>query len=315
MSRALNEIGDIGYKNYAIPSEPKDESSDVKISEPYSLWSSGDATVFYPVSKTYEKLPCGVYEFCIQDGMTKFVKIKYSIEDLLVFDGTIGEIVSDIEQFWERQDLFTEYDLTFKRGILLYGAPGCGKSCTIKLVVSDIIKRGGIAVKFTSPNSFIECMRVFRKLQPDTPVVVIMEDLDALMSDWPSRILNLLDGIDSFDKIVYLATTNYPEILEPRIKNRPSRFDRRYEIKTCSKDVRKKYLEHLISKSDKINIDIDQWVLDTKNMSFSHIKELFISVCLFKKDYQESLNILRDMSKKISSESHEGSGIGFRGDL
>ncbi|NJO18646.1 MAG: AAA family ATPase [Thioploca sp.] len=58
-----------------------------------------------------------------------------------------------------------------------------------------------------------------------------MEDLESILkSNNPSTVLNILDGVNSFDNIVFLATTNYPEELESRIKNRPSRFDRRFYI-------------------------------------------------------------------------------------
>jgi len=54
-------------------------------------------------------------------------------------------------------------------------------------------------------------------------------------------VLNLLDGVKQVDNIIYIATTNYPELLEERILNRPSRFDRRFHIGTPSAEVRKFY--------------------------------------------------------------------------
>jgi hypothetical protein len=190
-----------------------------------------------------------------------------------------------------------------------------GKSCATKLIIHDVLKMGGIAVKFENPGTFIECMRTFRQLQPDTEVIVIMEDIEATFRrGGRSQILNILDGIDSFEKVAFLATTNYPELLEPRIKNRPSRFDKRFNIGLPKAKARRQFIEFLLSKSDRIKeLDIDSWVRNTEDMSFAHIKELFISVNLFGRDYQDTLTTLREMSKNVTSENFgdNGRGAGF----
>ena len=243
-----------------------------------------------------------------------FQRINYSAEDLLRFDDSVtDEVVGEIQKFWQKKELFEEYDLPFRRGLLLMGAPGSGKSCCVKLIIHDVIKMGGIAIKFEDVGQFIECVRAFRVIQPDTPIVVIMEDIEAIFQRRRSAILNLLDGIDGFERIAYLATTNYPEVLEPRVKNRPSRFDRRFEIGFPLDSARRQYLNHLLAKSDRVKLDVTQWVKDTSGMSFAHIKELFISVNLFEHGYDEALQILRDMSKKVTSEKYGDNGrVGFQ---
>jgi AAA+ superfamily predicted ATPase len=278
------------------------------------LWSSPDGNLFYPVAETRKTLPPDVYDVWVhQQQGPMFQRINYSIEDLLRFDDSVtDEVVDEIQKFWKRRKLFEEYELPFRRGILLMGPPGGGKSCTVKLIIHDVIKMGGIAIRFGEVENFIECMRSFRSIQPETPVVVVMEDIEAIFNHRRSAILNLLDGIDGFERVAYLATTNYPEVLEPRVKNRPSRFDRRFEIGCPKPKARKQYLEHLLAKSDRVTLDIEKWVRDTSNMSFAHIKELFVSVNLFERKYEDALQVLKDMSKKVSSEKYGDNGrVGF----
>ncbi|MFK5088309.1 AAA family ATPase, partial [Klebsiella pneumoniae] len=78
-----------------------------------------------------------------------------------------------------------------------------------------------------------------------------MEDIDATLEIYnESTVINLLDGVDRVDKIVFLATTNYPEKLGTRIMNRPSRFDKRFKVGYPTDNTRKIYLEHLIQDED-----------------------------------------------------------------
>jgi SpoVK/Ycf46/Vps4 family AAA+-type ATPase len=126
-----------------------------------------------------------------------------------------------------------------------------------------------------------------------------------------------LDGVNQIDKVVYLATTNYPERLGARIINRPSRFDKRFKIGHPNEESRKMYLEHLIGR-DKINnlkIDIDKWVEDTEDFSLAHIKELFTAVVILGDNYEESVETLSEMreASPTSNEDEVRKPIGFIG--
>jgi AAA+ superfamily predicted ATPase len=267
------------------------------------LWSSADDNTFYPVSETCKTLPPDVYTLNLTNMGPVFNRLNYEAQDVIRFEeSVVDDVVNEIQTFWKKEKLFKQFDLPFRRGILLWGPQGSGKTTIVKLVVHDIIKRGGIAIKFTGTEAFTPCMRVLREIQPNTPIIVIMEDLEVLAEYGGSSLLNMLDGIGGYDKMVFLATTNYPEHLDPRMKNRPSRFDRRYEIGYPGENTRKQYFEHLLSKSDKISFNIEQWVKDTNRFSIAHLKELFISVNLFGRKYEDALKDLRDMSKNISSE-------------
>src|SRR5258707_7883419 len=70
-------------------------------------------------------------------------------------------------------------------------------------------------------------MRKFRDVERQRPMVCVFEDIDAIIEqNGDSDLLQWLDGNHQVDKAVNLATTNYPEKLDPRIISRPRRFDR-----------------------------------------------------------------------------------------
>lgn len=190
------------------------------------------------------------------------------------------------------------------------GTAGIRESSTIKIVVKNVIERNGIAIEFSDRSDFINNFRALREVQPDIPVVVLMEDIDEIIRNAnESRILQILDGMENLDKVVFLATTNYPERLGDRFINRPSRFDRRFKIGHPLSESRKMYLDYLFSSSkDKKligKIDIEKWTEDTEGFSISHIKELFVAVCILGESYDETLSILNTMKEESVSSSQD----------
>lgn len=183
-----------------------------------------------------------------------------------------------------------------------------GKSCTIQLIMRDVVERGGVVIKFTHPSLFIEGIRKFREIQPNTPVVVLMEDVDSILEIYnESEVLNILDGVNQIEKCVFLATTNYPEKLGARIINRPSRFDKRFKIPHPSAESRRIYFEYIIGGAEKVKalkIDLDKWVEDTDEFSIAHLKELFTAVVILGDDYDEAIEAL-SLMKEDKPDSHD----------
>jgi hypothetical protein len=290
---------------------------DEDFSKSFVHWTTADGRLFIPAAKTTLILTPGVYEIDSSSSVgIYFERIPIKNEGLVRFPDTNSDIVlSEIQKFWEREAIFDKYGLTYKRGILLYGPPGGGKTSAIQLVMEDVVNREGIVIKFTDPDLFIDGMRILRQIQPHTPVVVIMEDIDATLElHNESEILNILDGVNEVRKTVFLATTNYPDKLGPRIVNRPSRFDKRFRIGYPSEISRQIYFAHLFKDTDckSIGVDIDQWVKDTDKLSIAHLKELFVQVVILGDPYEESLKKLRSMKEHIEDKDYE-TEIGFGG--
>jgi hypothetical protein len=289
---------------YNIPTQTEE-------TDDYQQFSVAPGNIFVPCGKTVKKIPPGVYELIPQNGPPGFQKIPVKTEGLIRFPETnSNEVITEICKFWEQEALFNKYNLVYKRGIILYGPAGVGKSATIQLIIQDVVRRNGIVINFQNPYDFIHGFRIFRKIEPTVPVVVIMEDIDSIIDTYnESDILNILDGVNNVNKVVFLATTNYPRKLGQRIMNRPSRFDRRYRIGYPSDKSRKLYFESLFSKDNLDNFDIKKWVADTDRLSIAHLKELFVSVVILGNDYNDVIRLLQSMKEQVDESEHEGFGF------
>lgn len=284
--------------------------SESEFENDYTQWSKL-GNKYIPTRETVSELVPGLYEINMPNDEVVFERVEINNERLVRFpDSSFEEVINEIKTFWNREELFRSYEISFKRGILLYGKPGTGKSSLLSLIMEDVIDRGGIVVKFENSWIYKKAMRKLRQIQPDIPVVTIMEDLDSLMDNHNrSEILNILDGVSGVDKVVYLATTNYVEKLEERIVNRPSRFDKRVEIGYLNAKSRRVYFEFLfqrvreVGKFDMESVDVEKWVKDTKNLTTSHLHELFVGVVILGKDYNKIIKEIKAMESKLKTKA------------
>jgi chaperone BCS1 len=148
----------------------------------------------------------------------------------------VEEIVADIEMFKNKKQWYVDKGIPYRRGYLLYGEPGGGKTSLCMSIAAhfekniSILNLGGKTLSDNDLQQFIaEC-------NPNS--VLIIEDIDTIFkgreretenSLTMSGLLNALDGaLSGHDRILFM-TTNYKEHLDPALI-RPGRADRHYYI-------------------------------------------------------------------------------------
>lgn len=264
-------------------------------------WTSPNKHTFIPSCPSTGSIPAGAYtiEFSNSTGLY-FNKVNIKTENILQLpEKNVERIISEVKAFWQKKELFEKHGLQYKRGIFMWGPPGSGKTCAIQFCCKQLIEDfGGIIIRFTDANLFVDGMRAFRRIEPERPIIVVMEDMEDIMkSTHESIVLNAIDGGEHLDNVVFLATSNYPGQLGPRIINRPSRFDKRFKVDFPNPDSRRMYLEHMDIGN---NIpDMDKWVRDTDRFSMAHLKELFTAVIILDDEYSEAVNNLTKMRERI----------------
>jgi Cdc6-like AAA superfamily ATPase len=270
-------------------------------------WVTLDNKNFYFSFKSVDSIPSGLYSMTYNDtqgfGVTK---MDYKGEEFFHLPSLPHKkILEDLQKFWDNKQKFIDYNLNPKRGIILHGDPGCGKTSLIYLLVDEIKSRNGLSVYFDVPENWVEIAKLIRKVEKDRPILCIIEDIDLIINKHGEEsFLNFLDGLNSITNVVYVATTNNLSNIPARIKDRPSRFDKKYEIKKPTTDDRKLYFETKLLPEDKKRYDLKKLIKDTNNFTMAHIKEVFISLYILGNDYDEVIGRLKKI--KISDAS-----IGF----
>lgn len=280
----------------------------------YTQWSK-NGEGFTQVGQTFAKLDPGVYKLQQINHIWSFVPKKLTTDKLIRLPDTQSErVMRDIEKFWseEVKAAFKLFGFVHKRGILLHGPPGSGKTATLEQVLDFIVKLGGLGVLCdTNPNVIAALFARTRQVEPNRPIVAVMEDIDAIIDIFgESELLSLLDGEQSINNVLFLATTNYPEKLDKRIANRPSRFDKVIKIDLPSTEARYVYFKSRnLPLTDK---ELRMWAEKTEKLSIAHLKEIIIGVYCFNNTFEKQLEVIRLMGKRVSSEDNEQK-LGFGG--
>ena len=177
-----------------------------------------------------------------------------------------------------------------KRGLLLYGPPGTGKTLTAMYLASQMQDRTVLLLTGRGYGLIQRTCALARLLQPST---VIFEDVDLVAEERTHpqaggallfELLNEMDGLAEDLDILFLLTTNRPELLEPALASRPGRIDQAIEIPLPDADCRERLLK-LYSRG--LSIELDDWGLvveRTAGVSAAFIRELIRKAALFAAD-------------------------------
>jgi len=273
-------------------------------------WGVVSADTYKALSVTKKRLAPGAYTITrdMNDGQPIFFKKDIQSDDTLLVGGLTTQIAKEIQDFWMRGAAFEKYGFLHSRGYLLYGNQGVGKSSIVNQVVSETVAKGGVVFICGNPEFFILGLKVFRQTEPDRPIISVFEDIDAIIKKYGDDVLlSILDGANQINRVLNIATTNYPETLDKGIVSRPRRFDRVYKIEAPNDDVRREYLKSKLPKDEKL----EKWVKGTKGISFAGLAECLISVLCLGNKFEDTIKVLKDLEGGHPSSDDFGSSVGF----
>lgn len=265
----------------------------------YSGWGQLKDDSYISVSISCDQLPSGFYRPVITNSGIVIQKVELYNDKLLKLpDSRGGRVVEEISKFRTLGKNFKERGLLHKRGVLLWGAPGSGKTCTVHQILEILItEHKGVAIQVDHPQLAAQALQMIRRVEPERQIVAVMEDIDAMVDRYgEAEYLALLDGESQVDNIVYLATTNYPERLDKRFVDRPSRFDSIVWVGMPTANDRRCYLEAKEKNWDEE--ELEYLVGNSEGFSIAHLRELLILIKCLGYSATESIERLSNMRVK-----------------
>jgi hypothetical protein len=205
-------------------------------------------------------------------------------DDLVLSESVVNLVRKDFESFLHREEWFRNNRLPFRRGYLLHGPPGNGKTSLIRAMLNTSGLNGHSIRLFQEQTDDAHLERMFQAAANFAPSLVVIEDIDRAFPRMPSsevrckvslqQLLNCLDGVDSQDGVIVVATANDPTVLDSAILRRPGRFDRVVALPAPDRQLRLGYLSKF---NPHLNVDaLFGAVEESDGLSFAQLKEAYI---------------------------------------
>jgi ATPase family associated with various cellular activities (AAA) len=216
---------------------------------------------------------------------------KIERDRIILPEGLLNRIERQTLGFAKHGERLRAMGRHLKRGLLLHGAPGTGKTLTAMYLAAQMTGRTVILLTGRGLGLVERSCTMARVLQP---AIVILEDVD-LVAEERTRptaactallfeLLNQMDGLAEDADILFLLTTNRPDILEPALASRPGRIDQAIEVPLPDEACRRRLLA-LYGQGLELRLRReDELIARTKGASAAFIKELMRKAALFAAD-------------------------------
>lgn len=201
--------------------------------------------------------------------------------------------LEEVVEFLKEPDKFTALGARIPKGVLLVGPPGTGKTLMARAVAGE----AGVPFFSISGSEFVEMFvgvgasrvrDLFDQAKRNSPCIVFVDEIDAVgrhrgaglggshdeREQTLNQILVEMDGFDTDAKVIIIAATNRPDILDPALL-RPGRFDRRVILDRPDRRGREAILQvHVKGKPLAKDVDLDTLAKQTPGFTGADIENL-----------------------------------------
>ncbi len=204
-------------------------------------------------------------------------------KDTLVFnDGFYEDIENDIDKFLHNKEWYKEKGIPWRRGYLLHGVPGGGKTTLIETLAGKFNFNINILDLMNEKLTDQYLIELFSSSKDNS--IIIVEDIDTIFNKRTpvsdkikitfSGLLNAIDGIASKDGQIIFMTTNNIEVLDDALK-RSGRLDKHIEFDYASEEQKRKMFLKFFN-GDDLNAQRFVDIMKGVNISMAKLQEHFV---------------------------------------
>lgn len=252
-------------------------------------------------------LPFGVYSHIPSDGYRTPEHLSPSVirsgEKYIDMD-SLDDLNKDIKLFLNSKPIYDEFQTLYRRGYLLYGDPGNGKTTLIRELTKRHMDDAHIIWCSSVPSDrFLDTLNSINSNK-----IIVFEEIVNNLENHSlnmSAFLEFMDGEHTLKNCIIIATTNYPYELEANLANRPSRFDMVYNIKNPSSKLSYTILSNLL------NREVTDSEFTPKNLSFAQLKEVALLHKMYQISLSEAQQKMTDAADRFKNEFQEKKDFGL----
>jgi cell division protease FtsH len=207
----------------------------------------------------------GMQAFTFGQSKARFIDPKDKAQRI-TFNDVAGakeakEELAEIVEFLKNPKKFLDIGARIPKGVILMGAPGTGKTLLARAVAGE----AGVPFFSISGSEFVEMFvgvgasrvrDLFKMAKASAPAIIFVDEIDAVgrvrgtgvgggndeREQTLNQILVEMDGFEPNEKVIVMAATNRPDVLDPALL-RPGRFDRRVRIDLPDREEREEILK------------------------------------------------------------------------
>lgn len=217
-------------------------------------------------------------------------------DNIILPEGVLRRVERQTIGFSQLNEKLKAAGRHIKRGLLLYGPPGTGKTLTAMYLAHQMKGRTTLLLTGRGVGLLERSCKMARLLQPAT---IILEDVDLIAEERTEQelgcnvllfeLLNQMDGLADDADILFLLTTNRPDILEPALAARPGRIDQAIEIPLPDRNCRQRLFD-LYGRGLTLHLEhLPELIDQTEGVSAAFIRELLRKAALFAADESDDM--------------------------
>jgi hypothetical protein len=170
-------------------------------------------------------------------------------EGVILPPGTLERLERHSIGVAEHADVLRSAGRHLKRGVLLHGPPGTGKTLSVMYLLRAMPDRTTILLTGRGLGLIEQALTIGRELAPAT---FVFEDIDLVAAERTMQygsegvlfeLLNQMEGLAEDEDLLFLLTSNRPDVIEPALAARPGRIDLALEIPLPDEDGRRRLFE------------------------------------------------------------------------